>query len=144
MAGLRPIADVQYGDFLFLAMDQLVNQAAKMTYMSGGTVKVPLVMRAPVGATARGAQHAQSLEAFFCHIPGLKVVGPGHRLRRQGAAQERRARRQPGPHLRAQAALRQQGAAHREGRAQPGRRGAGRRLPGPHRQGHHPPRRART
>ena len=76
MAGLRPIADVQYADFLFLAMDQLANQAAKMTYMSGGTVKVPLVMRAPVGATTRGAQHAQSLEAFFCHIPGLKVVAP--------------------------------------------------------------------
>ncbi|MBX7235002.1 MAG: alpha-ketoacid dehydrogenase subunit beta [Caldilineales bacterium] len=76
LAGLRPIADVQYADFLFLAMDQLANQAAKMTYMSGGTVKVPLVMRAPVGATARGSQHAQSLEAFFCHIPGLKVVAP--------------------------------------------------------------------
>jgi pyruvate dehydrogenase E1 component beta subunit len=76
MAGLIPIVDVQYGDFLFLAMDQLANQAAKMCYMSGGTVKVPLVMRAPVGATSRGSQHAQSLEAFFCHIPGLKVVAP--------------------------------------------------------------------
>jgi pyruvate dehydrogenase E1 component beta subunit len=76
MAGLRPIADMQYADFLFLAMDQLANQAAKMTYMSGGTVKVPLVMRAPVGATARGSQHAQSLEAFFCHVPGLKVLAP--------------------------------------------------------------------
>jgi len=76
MAGLRPIADVQYGDFLFNAMDQVVNQAAKMTYMSGGTVKVPLVLRVPVGATGRGAQHAQSLEAFFTHVPGLKVVAP--------------------------------------------------------------------
>ena len=76
MAGLRPIADVQYGDFLFCMMDQLVNQAAKMTYMSGGTVKVPMVMRAPIGSTRRGAQHAQSLEAFFTHIPGLKVVAP--------------------------------------------------------------------
>jgi len=76
MAGLRPIADVQYADFLFLAMDQLVNNAAKMTYMSGGVAKVPMVMRAPVGATARGSQHAQSLEAFFCHVPGLKVVAP--------------------------------------------------------------------
>src|SRR5437764_11966541 len=74
MAGLRPIADVQYGDFLFCMMDQLANQAAKMTYMSGGTVKVPLVMRAPVGSTRRGSQHAQSLEAFFTHIPGLKVL----------------------------------------------------------------------
>lgn len=76
MAGLIPIVDVQYGDFLFLAMDQLANQAAKMCYMSGGTVKVPLVMRAPVGATSRGSQHAQSLEAFFCHVPGLKVIAP--------------------------------------------------------------------
>ena len=76
MAGLRPIADVQYGDFLFCAMDQIVNQAAKMCYMSGGKVKVPLVMRVPVGATSRGAQHAQSLEAFFTHVPGLKVVAP--------------------------------------------------------------------
>jgi pyruvate dehydrogenase E1 component beta subunit len=76
MAGLRPIADVQYGDFLFCMMDQLANQAAKMTYMSAGAIKVPMVMRAPVGATRRGAQHAQSLEAFFTHIPGLKVVAP--------------------------------------------------------------------
>ena len=76
LAGMRPIADVQYGDFLFCMMDQLANQAAKLRYMSGGQVSVPLVMRAPVGATARGAQHAQSLEAFFTHIPGLKVVAP--------------------------------------------------------------------
>ena len=76
MGGLRPIADVQYADFLFLAMDQIANQAAKMTFMSGGTIKVPLVMRAPVGTTSRGAQHAQCLEAFFTHIPGLKVLAP--------------------------------------------------------------------
>jgi pyruvate/2-oxoglutarate/acetoin dehydrogenase E1 component len=76
IAGLRPIADVQYGDFLFCMMDQLANQAAKMTYMSGGTVSVPMVMRAPVGSTRRGSQHAQSLEAFFTHIPGLKVLAP--------------------------------------------------------------------
>jgi pyruvate dehydrogenase E1 component beta subunit len=76
MTGMRPIADVQYGDFLFCMMDQLANQAAKMTYMAGGTVKVPMVMRAPVGSTRRGSQHAQSLEAFFTHIPGLKVVAP--------------------------------------------------------------------
>ena len=57
-------------------MDQIVNQAAKMRYMSGGTVKVPMVMRAPVGATGRGSQHAQSLEAFFTRVPGIKVVAP--------------------------------------------------------------------
>ena len=74
MMGMRPIADVQYGDFLFLAMDQIVNNAAKMRYMSGGTVKVPLVMRAPIGATGRGSQHAQSMERYFIGVPGLKVV----------------------------------------------------------------------
>jgi len=76
MTGMRPIADLQYGDFLFCMMDQLVNQAAKMCYMSGGTVKVPMVMRAPCGATNRGAQHAQSFEGFFTHVPGLKVISP--------------------------------------------------------------------
>ncbi len=76
MTGMRPIADVQYGDFLFCMMDSLVNQAAKMTYMSGGKVKVPMVMRAPVGATTRGAQHGQSLEGFFTRVPGLKVICP--------------------------------------------------------------------
>ena len=76
MTGMRPVADVQYGDFLFCMMDQIANQAAKMRYMSGGEVKVPMVMRAPVGATTRGAQHAQSLEGFFTHIPGLKVICP--------------------------------------------------------------------
>lgn len=78
LAGLRPVADVQYGDFLFLAMDQLVNNAAKLRYMSGGKLRVPLVFRAPVGATTRGAQHAQSLEAFFLHAPGLKVACPSN------------------------------------------------------------------
>ena len=76
MTGMIPVADVQYGDFLFCMMDQMANNAGKMTYMSGGTVKVPMVMRAPVGATTRGAQHAQSLEGFFTHIPGLKVICP--------------------------------------------------------------------
>jgi pyruvate/2-oxoglutarate/acetoin dehydrogenase E1 component len=76
VAGMRPIADVQYGDFLFCMMDQLANEAPKLRYMSGGQISVPMVMRAPVGATARGAQHAQSLEAFFTHVPGLKVIAP--------------------------------------------------------------------
>lgn len=76
VAGMRPIADVQYGDFLFCMMDQIANEAPKLRYMSGGQVSVPMVMRAPVGATQRGAQHAQCLEAFFTHVPGLKVVAP--------------------------------------------------------------------
>lgn len=76
--GMRPIVDVQYGDFLFLAMDQIINNAANLRYMSGGKVKVPLVMRAPVGATGRGAQHAKNLERFFIGVPGLKVVAPSN------------------------------------------------------------------
>ena len=76
MTGMRPVADLQYGDFLFCMMDQLVNQAAKMCYMSGGKVHIPMVMRAPCGATNRGAQHAQSLESYFIHVPGLKVICP--------------------------------------------------------------------
>jgi pyruvate dehydrogenase E1 component beta subunit len=74
LMGMKPIADVQYGDFLFLASDQIINNAAKMRYMSGGDCQVPLVMRAPVGATGRGSQHAQNMERYFTGVPGLKVV----------------------------------------------------------------------
>ena len=76
VAGMRPIADVQYGDFLFCMMDQIANEAPKLRYMSGGQVSVPMVMRAPIGSTRRGAQHAQSLQAWFTHVPGLKIVAP--------------------------------------------------------------------
>ena len=76
MMGLRPIADVQYSDFILLAMDQVANQIAKMRYMSGGKVTVPLTMRAPVGVTGRGAQHAQCVEPFFLPLPGIKIVCP--------------------------------------------------------------------
>ena len=74
MMGMRPIADVQYGDFLLLAADQIINNISKMRYMSGGQITMPLVMRAPIGATGRGSQHAQSLERYFTGVPGLKVV----------------------------------------------------------------------
>ena len=77
MTGLRPVVDIMFGDFLTLVMDQLVNQAAKIHYMSGGTWKVPMVMRATLGATRRSAaQHSQSLHAWPSHIPGLKVALP--------------------------------------------------------------------
>ena len=76
MMGMRPIVDVQYSDFLFLASDQIINNAAKLRYMSGGQIRVPMVMRAPVGATGRGSQHAQNMERFFIGVPGLKVVAP--------------------------------------------------------------------
>ena len=74
LMGMRPIVDVQYGDFLFLASDQIINNAAKMRYMSGGDCKVPLVVRVPVGATGRGSQHAQNMERYFIGVPGLKAV----------------------------------------------------------------------
>jgi pyruvate/2-oxoglutarate/acetoin dehydrogenase E1 component len=76
LMGMRPIADVQYADFLFCAMDQMANQVAKMRYMSGGRLTVPLVMRAPVGVTGRGAQHAQMMEPYFLPLPGIKIVAP--------------------------------------------------------------------
>ncbi len=77
MTGLRPIVDIIFGDFTTLAMDQMVNQAAKIHYMSGGHWKVPMVLRTTLGATRRqAAQHSQSLHALFSHIPGLKVVLP--------------------------------------------------------------------
>jgi pyruvate dehydrogenase E1 component beta subunit len=77
MAGMRPIVDIMFGDFMTIIMDQIVNQAAKIHYMSGGKWKVPLVVRATMGATRRSAaQHSQSLHAWPSHIPGLKVVVP--------------------------------------------------------------------
>jgi acetoin:2,6-dichlorophenolindophenol oxidoreductase subunit beta len=77
MTGMRPVVDIMFGDFIGLTMDQMVNQAAKVHYMSGGKWKVPMVMRATLGATRRSAaQHSQSLHAWLCHIPGLKVVLP--------------------------------------------------------------------
>ena len=77
MTGSRPIVDIMFGDFLFLIMDQLCNQAAKAHYMSGGKLNVPLVVRTNLGATRRSAaQHSQSLHALVSHIPGLKVAMP--------------------------------------------------------------------
>ncbi|MGB7548020.1 MAG: alpha-ketoacid dehydrogenase subunit beta [Terracidiphilus sp.] len=77
MTGLRPIVDIMFGDFITLTMDQMVNQAAKVHYMSGGRWNVPMVMRTTLGATRRsGAQHSQSLHAWFSHVPGLKVILP--------------------------------------------------------------------
>ncbi len=77
MTGLRPVVDIMFGDFITLTMDQMVNQAAKVHYMSGGKWKVPMVMRTTLGATRRSAaQHSQSLHAWFSHVPGLKVILP--------------------------------------------------------------------
>jgi acetoin:2,6-dichlorophenolindophenol oxidoreductase subunit beta len=76
LAGMRPIVDLQYADFIYCMMDQIVNEAAMLCYMSSGQVRVPIVVRAPAGATTRGAQHSQTPEGMFMHVPGLKVVAP--------------------------------------------------------------------
>ena len=77
MTGMRPIVDIMFGDFSGLILDQVANQAAKIHYMSGGKLKVPLVLRTTMGAGRRSAaQHSQSLQAWYSHIPGLKVVVP--------------------------------------------------------------------
>jgi pyruvate dehydrogenase E1 component beta subunit len=77
MTGVRPVVDIMFGDFLTLTMDQIVNQAAKVHYMSGGKMKVPIVFRTTLGATRRSAaQHSQSLHAWVSHVPGLKVAIP--------------------------------------------------------------------
>jgi len=85
MTGSRPIVDLMFGDFLFLVMDQLCNQAAKTHYMSGGKLSVPLVLRTNMGATRRSAaQHSQSLHALVAHIPGLKVAMPSSAYEAKG------------------------------------------------------------
>lgn len=77
MTGMRPIIELQFSDFITIAMDQLVNQGAKIRYMFGGKARVPMVVRTPGGSgTGAAAQHSQSLEAWMAHIPGLKVVQP--------------------------------------------------------------------
>lgn len=77
LVGMRPIVEMQFSDFIMNAMDQVVNQAAKIFFMFGGQMSVPLVIRGPAGAgTGAAGQHSQSLEAWFAHVPGLKVVMP--------------------------------------------------------------------
>lgn len=77
VTGMRPVAEIMFSDFITIAMDSLVNQAAKMRYMFGGKAKVPMVLRMPGGSgTGAAAQHSQSLEAWLVHVPGLKVVMP--------------------------------------------------------------------
>ncbi len=85
MTGSRPIVDLMFGDFLFLVMDQLCNQAAKTHYMSGGKLSVPMVLRTNLGATRRSAaQHSQSLHALVAHIPGIKVALPSSAYEAKG------------------------------------------------------------
>jgi pyruvate/2-oxoglutarate/acetoin dehydrogenase E1 component len=77
MTGMHPVVEIMFGDFITLAMDQIVNQAAKMRYMTGGQVQVPITIRATMGGgRSSGAQHSQSWHSWFAHVPGLKVVVP--------------------------------------------------------------------
>src|SRR5436190_15626527 len=77
LTGMRPVLEIQFSDFVTLAMEQIVNQAAKIRFMFGGNASVPMVVRLPGGSgTGAAAQHSQSLEAWFAHVPGLKVVQP--------------------------------------------------------------------
>lgn len=85
MSGLRPVIETMFSDFVTLMMDNLVNQAAKIHYMSAGEINVPMVLRLPVGCgTGAGAQHSQSPEAWLCHVPGLKVVFPSNPYEAKG------------------------------------------------------------
>lgn len=77
ITGMKPVLEIQFSDFVTLAMEQIVNQAAKIRFMFGGKAKVPMVVRLPGGSgTGAAAQHSQSLEAWFAHVPGLKVIQP--------------------------------------------------------------------
>ena len=77
MRGMRPVVELMYNDFATVAADPILNQAAKMRYMTGGQCNIPMVLRCPMGSGRRNAgQHSQSLENFFCHFPGLKVIAP--------------------------------------------------------------------
>ena len=127
--GLRPVASMSFVEFSMGAMDELVNQAAKLRYMFGGQTKVPFVLRCADGTIrSAAAQHSESLEALFAHVPGLKVVAPVRRLRRQGPSHRGDRRRQSGHLPREQEAAADQG-----GSARGPLRGAAR-------QGGHPPR----
>ena len=124
MQGMRPVAEIMYEDFLTLATEQIVNQAAKHRYMSGGQLTVPVTFRTQGGAGwSPGAQHAQQLESWFVHIPGLKVVFPSTPDGRARAALVVHLRRQPGRVLRAPHPLRDQGGRARRARADSARTG---------------------
>ena len=89
LVGMRPVIEFQFMDFMTIAMDQIVNHAAKIRYMTGGQASAPMVIRAPIcGGVNLGAQHSQSLEAWFVHIPGLKVVMPSSPADAKGLVKE--------------------------------------------------------
>jgi pyruvate dehydrogenase E1 component beta subunit len=110
MVGLRPVIEFMTWNFALLAIDQVVNSAAKMLYMSGGQFNIPIVFRGPNGAALQlSAQHSQAFESWMAHVPRAQGHFPRHAARRQGPAQERHTRRQPGGVLRGRNALQPQG-----------------------------------
>ena len=124
-AGLRPVVEIMFIDFITLALDQLVNQAAKAHFMSGGQLSVPLVLRTQGGSGQRnGAQHSQSLEAWLTHVPGLKVVMPSGAADAAGLLTSAIADPEPGRVRREQVALLPARGGPRSGRADPARPGA--------------------
>ena len=129
IAGMRPVVEIMYEDFLTLSLEQIVNQAAKHRYMSGGQLKVPLTIRTQGGAGwSPGAQHAQQLEAWFVHVPGLKVVFPSTPADVRGLLWSAIYDDSPVDLLRAPAALPAQGGGAGGARADPAREGT--RRPG--------------
>ena len=130
LRGYRPVAEMQFADFISCGFDQIVNQAATLRYRYGGRASVPIVVRAPSGGNVGGGlYHSQNPEAWFIHRPGLKVVAPSTAVRRQGAAEGGDPRRQPGDLLRAQVSLPPRqgaGAGRRRDRADRRRRDAAR------------------
>ena len=106
LTGLRPVVELQFSDFAGVAFDQILNQAAKLRFMMGGAPNLPLVIRMVGGGGVRlGAQHSQSLEALFAHIPGLVVAMPSNPFDAKGLPRSRDRRRQPGDLPRAEAAV---------------------------------------
>ena len=127
MQGMRPVVEIMYEDFLTISLEQIVNQAAKHRYMSGGQLKVPITIRTQGGAGwSPGAQHAQQLEAWLVHVPGLKVRVPDEPGRCERPPLVGDLRRQPGDLLRAPAALPGEGRGAREDRARADWQGPGR------------------
>ncbi len=103
LRGYRPVAEMQFADFISCGFDQIVNQAATLRYRYGGRASVPIVVRAPSGGNVGGGlYHSQNPEAWFIHRPGLKVVAPSTAYDAKGLAQGGDSRRQPGHLLRAQ------------------------------------------
>ena len=126
-SGLRPVVEIMFIDFVTLALDQLVNQAAKAHFMSGGQLTAPLVLRTQGGAGQRGAaQHSQSLEAWLTHVPGLKVVAPSNAADAAGLLRDRDRGSESGGRRRVEDALLPARGGSRRAAPRPARRGVGR------------------